>query len=333
MSSPLISIVIPYYNARQWLPATLHSVVEQRLEYREIILVDDGSSDDGAIQAAKAYPEIHMIRTENQGPSRARNLGTALARGRYLQYLDADDLLEPGKLATQLTALEQTGADVAYGAWQRLRAQSDGSFAAESCVDRRLSESPELELFTDFWCPPAAYLFRRDLVDRVGGWNERLPIIQDARFALDCALHGGRFLHCPGLMASYRVHVAESVSSRDSIGFVRDCFRNACEVEQWWMTDGGMSDARRAALVKVYGYVARASYVSDRITFDAAYAALQRVQPGYVPQHPWHLSLASRLLGYRRAEFLALWYRRGRQWLARRGIPTPSEERGEAYDH
>lgn len=317
MSLPLVSIVIPYFNAGRWLPATLHSTIEQEVKGLEIILIDDGSPDDGAARAVMNYPTIRLVRTENQGPSRARNVGTALARGTYLQYLDADDLLAPRKIASQLAALEESGADVAYGAWQRLRAQSDGSFAAESCVDRRLSDSPELDLFTDFWCPPAAYLFRRDLVDRVGGWNECLPIIQDARFALDCALHGGRFIHCPGLMASYRVHIAGSVSSRDTVGFVRDCFHNAREVEQWWMTYGGISDERREALIKVYGYVARASFVKDRATFDAAYVALQRLQPNYVPRHPRHLALTSRLVGYRRAEFLALGYRRIRQWFAR----------------
>jgi glycosyltransferase involved in cell wall biosynthesis len=254
VSAPLISVIIPYFNAQRWIAETLRSVLAQEGPAREIILIDDGSLDDGATQVANAYPEIRLVRTDNQGPSRARNLGTSLARGRYLQYLDADDLLEPGKLAIQVAALADGGADVAYGAWQRLHARPDGEFAVEACVDRRLSETPELELFTDFWCPPAAYLFRRDIVARVGGWNARLPIIQDARFALDCALHGGRFVHCPGLMASYRMHAAESVSSRDPIGFVRDCFRNACEVEQWWTLNGSLSDERRAALVKVHGY-------------------------------------------------------------------------------
>ncbi len=317
MSFPDVSVIIPYFNAQRWIGETVRSVLAQEGPTREMILIDDGSLDDGALQVATAYPRIRLVRTDNQGPSRARNVGTGLARGRYLQYLDADDLLEPGKLATQVAVLEDSGADVAYGAWQRLQARPDGEFAAAACVDRRVSENPELEVFTDFWCPPAAYLFRREIVERVGGWNERLPIIQDARFALDCALHGGRFVHCPGLMASYRVHAAESVSSRDPIGFVRDCLWNAGEVEQWWLQHGGLGDERRAALVKVYGYVARASAMSDRATFEAAHVALQRLRPGYVPQDPWGLSFASRLLGYRHAELLAAWYRRGRQWLGR----------------
>lgn len=324
MTIPHVSVIIPYFNAQRWIWETVRSVLVQEGLTREIILVDDGSSDDGAKEVARVYPELRLVRTENQGPSRARNLGTALARGRYLQYLDADDLLAPGKLGTQLAALEKTGADVAHGAWQRLTVESEGNFVVESCVDRQFSDNPEIDLFTDFWCPPAAYLFRRDIVERIGGWNERLPVIQDARFALDCALHGGRFIHCPGLMASYRVHREASVSSRDPIGFVRDCFHNACEVEQWWVTHGEISDERRAALLKAYGYVARASFANDRPTFDAAYLALQRLQPDYIPQQPHHLALVSRLLGYRQAEQMALWYRKGRRWLARRGIAEDS---------
>ena len=174
---------------------------------------------------------------------------------------------------------------------------------------------PEIELFTDFWCPPAAYLFRRRLIDQVGGWNERLPVIQDARFALDCALHGATFVYCSGVMARYRVHRATSLSRRDPIAFVRDCLRNGLEIEQWWMAHGGLSPTRRAALVKVYGHVARASFERDRETFEVARERLDELHPGYVPAHPRHLAVASRVLGYRRAEAVAVWYRRAKRLL------------------
>src|SRR5262245_43774421 len=113
MTIPHVSVIIPYFNAQRWIGDTVRSVLAQEGLTREIILIDDGSSDNGAKEVARVYPELRLVRTENQGPSRARNLGTTLARGRYLQYLDADDLLAPGKLGTQLAALENTGADVA----------------------------------------------------------------------------------------------------------------------------------------------------------------------------------------------------------------------------
>jgi len=208
-----------------------------------------------------------------------------------------------------LEALEKTGADVAYGDWQKLVKTLEGKYVKQDEVKRKL-QNPEIGLFTDFWCPPAAYLFRRSIVERVGGWNESLPIIQDARFALDCAFHGGRFAYCEGIMAYYRVHSAQSVSMRDPIGFTRDCLRNAIEIEMWWQEHGGIDEERRQALLKVYGYVAKASFVKDRLTFEGAYQALERLSPGYIPEGPKYLRLASQLLGYRRAEILALWYRR-----------------------
>ena len=304
-----ISVIIPCFNAEPWIRETLQSVIEQGFEDIEVIVVDDGSTDSSAGIIEREFPFVHLIRTKNQGPSKARNLGTQQSKGEFIQYLDADDLLGPGKLKLQLEILQDSRADVAYGGWQRLVKVKDGIFEKSEEVNRRL-KNPVIDLFTDFWCPPAVYLFRRSIVERVGGWNERLPIIQDARFALDCALRGGRFVYCSGIMGFYRDQSFGSVSSRDSVGFVRDCLTNAVEVENWWERHGGVDEERTKALLQVYGYVARASFERDKRTFESAYQALERLQPGFIPPAPRHLNLASRLLGYRKAEVLALWYRR-----------------------
>jgi glycosyltransferase involved in cell wall biosynthesis len=306
----MISVIIPCYNARAFVIECLESVFAQACAQIETILVDDGSSDGSADAVASAFGSaVRLIRTPNRGPGAARTLGTTLATGEFIQYLDADDLLAPGKLRAQIAVLEEAQADVAYGDWQKLTASSNGIFQAGPIVSRMIEGDAETALLTDFWCPPAAYLFRREIVEKVS-WNLGLPVIQDARFALDCAMRGARFIYCSGLAAQYRIHKTGSVSSRDPIAFVRDCLRNACEVEQWWIERGGITDARRKALLQVFGYVARASFENDRITFDAACAALERLQPGYVPESPRHLAAVSRLAGYRRAESVALAYRR-----------------------
>lgn len=315
-----VSIIIPCYNARPWIRDTLHSVVAQRLDSLEgdsleVIVVDDGSTDgsDEIIRAEFGF--VSLVRTANQGASHARNLGTSLATGAFLQYLDADDLLAEGKLRAQIDALEHSGADVAYGDWQNL-VRSENGFAPGQVVARALSQEPALDLFGAFWCPPAAYLFRRSIVDKVGGWNQRLPIIQDARFALDCALHGGRFVYVNGIMAHYRVHASGSLSRRSSQAFQRDAYRNAQEVEAWWCEHGGLTEARRRAVVSCLGYVARASYQRDQPTFEAAVADLERLSPGYAPAGPLHMKVASKLIGYRRAEGVAACYRRAKQSLS-----------------
>lgn len=317
MSPPRISVIIPCYNAAPWIAETLRSVEAQALPESEVIVVDDGSTDESATIVRRSCPQARLIQAPRGGPSRARNLGLAQATGEFLQFLDADDLLAPGKLAAQRQVLEASGAEIAYGDWQSLH-QTPTGWRPGRLVQRQLV-TPELELFTDFWCPPAVYLFRRAVVEAVGGWNERLPIIQDARLAFDCALRGARFLYCPGLAAYYRVRPSGSVSTRDRIAFVRDCYQNAVEVSQWWEAHGGLTPPRRAALLAVYGMVARSSFELDRGFFLKAHEALESLQPGYHPTRPLALALASRLVGYPRAEQLALWYRRAKRrlWPAR----------------
>jgi glycosyltransferase involved in cell wall biosynthesis len=324
MSTALISVIIPYYNARRWLPEAVQSVIDQHLSGVEIIVVDDGSPDGGPADIVNTWPDVRLLRSQHGGPSRARNVGTLHTHGQYIQYLDADDLLAPGKLATQLTALEETGVDVAYGAWQRLTLQPDGSFVVASWVDRTLSDTPEIDLFTDFWCPPAVYLFRRSIVEKVGGWNERLPVIQDARFALDCALRQGRFIYCDGIMASYRTHASASVSTKNPVAFVQDCFRNATEVERWWRNDGELNEAQRKALQTVYSTVVKASFAKDTSTYEAAYHALKMLGADYDLGHFQYLIRASRVFGARNIAALACGYRRVRQLF--RGSPAVPQQ-------
>ena len=308
---PRISIIIPCFNASRWVRETLQSALVGHSADTEIIVIDDGSTDDTAHIVAREFPQARLIRTRNRGASHARNTGTAAASGEFIQYLDADDLLMPGKLAKQLNYLENSGFDVAYGDWQKLVPNSDGGFTGGPIIARQMRRPPELDLFLDFWCPPAVYLFRRRIdCDKVGQWNERLPVIQDARFALDCALHNARFLYCPGISAYYRDHSSGSLSKRDPVAFVRDVYLNASEVEAWWKGHGGLSEERKQAVITVLSYVARSSYENNPATFEAAYSHLQYLCPGFVPDAPRKLAVASRLVGYRRAEALASTYRR-----------------------
>jgi FkbM family methyltransferase len=315
-----VSVVIPCLNASPWIGATLESVFNQDLNEVETIVVDDGSVDGSAELVEREFPSVRVARGEHGGPSRARNLGTRLASGQFIQYLDADDLLAPGKLARQLEALETSGADVAYGDWCELRSTPEGRFEPARTVSRHIDGDPQVALFTDFWCPPAAYLFRREIVQRVNAWNEALPIIQDARFVLDCALEGARFVYCPGVAALYRQHASGSVSTRDPLGFTRDCLTNALQVEAIWTSGGHLSSARRAALVRVYEQVARNTCAEAPELFDVALAALERLQPGYRPSRPRYLALASRALGYRRAEGLTVRVRAARRTFRGRGL-------------
>jgi glycosyltransferase involved in cell wall biosynthesis len=313
-----VSVVIPCFNARRWIGDALRSVYEQGQTSIEVILVDDGSTDGSAELVERAFPLVRVIRVENGGPSRARNIGTRLAQGRYIQYLDADDLLAAGKFSAQVRALETSGAEIAYGDWREIRSHPYGGDVPGRLVTRVIEGDPTVALITDFWCPPAVYLLRRSVVERITGWDEEQMVIEDVRFMLECALAGAEFVHCPGVVAYYRAHTEGSQSTRDPIAFTRGCMHNAVMLEQRWASVDGWTEPRRAALLKVYGQVARASFARDDETFETVYTALHRLQPRYTPPGPPALTLMSRLVGYRSAEAIAVHYRNARTRLRTR---------------
>lgn len=307
----LVSVIIPCYNAAPFLRETVKSVMAQTGVELQVIVIDDGSTDESAEIVAREFPSVELIYGPHHGPSRARNCGLERVRGDYVQFLDADDVLFPNKFARQNEFLVETGADIVYGDWQYLVKQTDGGYSLTPVVIPKMSRAPDIALFTDFWVVNHAYLFRREIVERVGGFREDLPIIQDARFALDCALLGARFVYLSGSVCAYRMHGNQI--SRNRAAFARDCLTNAVQVQEWWRLHGGISPERRAALVQVYGDIARMSYSVTRATFWDAYRALLELQPDYIPSTPRELKWAARVLGYPRAEAFAGTYRHVKQ--------------------
>lgn len=126
MSSPQVSVVTPLYNAVNTLAATVASVQAQSMTDWEMLLVDDGSTDGSAALAgtlARADARIHLLGwRDNRGAAEARNAGIRAARGRYLAFLDADDLWRPEKLAVQLDHMRATGAGLVFSAYRRMDA-------------------------------------------------------------------------------------------------------------------------------------------------------------------------------------------------------------------
>jgi GT2 family glycosyltransferase len=319
-------VVIPAWNAGRWIRATLASVASQEDVPVEVVLVDDGSDDDTvAIAESTADVPMTIIRQARLGPSRARTAGTAAARGAFIQYLDADDELTPGTLGRRLAALEAGDADVAYCDWVRWEPDAGGKFRETEIVAQELGERPDVDLFTRRWWPPGALLYRRTIVERIGPWREDLPIIQDARFALDAAVAGARFVHVPGVGLRYR-QMPNSLSRRDPLAFVLDRLRNAQTAEDEWRAAGTLDDARRSALVEVYGAIARSLFTADRARFHEVYAHLLEIDPGFRPSGPPSLRRLSALIGYPAAEHVA------RAWRAAKRLVHGGEAGGRTTD-
>ncbi|HEX3920088.1 MAG TPA: glycosyltransferase [Caulobacteraceae bacterium] len=268
----MISVVIPCYNASTTIAETIRSALSQGVE-KEIIVVDDGSTDASAQVLASFGDAIRAVHTANRGASAARQTGAELAGGDFIQYLDSDDLLAEGTLARRLEVLERSGDDVAHTDWQRLEPDGAGGFGLGEV---RRPDIPAIESDAQaviatswFWAPPAALLYRRALVERIGPWPANLPVIQDARYLFDAARQGARFAHTPGVGAYYRVSPT-SLSHRNQARFIRDCTVNAGEIEAMWRSDLSLPASRRQALALMWATIANAALFGGLEDFETA---------------------------------------------------------------
>lgn len=257
----MISVVIPCYNAAATLADTIASALSQDAEH-EVIVVDDGSTDRSPDVLDQYARRVQVIRTPNCGASAARTLGTSRASGQYIQYLDSDDILTPGTLKSRREALEASEADVAHTDWRKFSVNDDGLVVPGAIMRpdiEALARNAEIATATStFWAPPAALLYRRQIIDRVGAWHPAMPVVQDARYLFEAAARGARFTYVPGIGAEYRVS-PDSLSRRNAEQFINDCALNAEEIEHIWLHRGDLSLEQRAALASMWSHVATAS--------------------------------------------------------------------------
>jgi glycosyltransferase involved in cell wall biosynthesis len=317
----VISVVIPVYNAANWLEATLNSVLCQSIDRSqlEIILVDDGSRDNSIEIAnnilSNQAVDYRIIETTNGGPSRARNIGWRQARGEWIQFLDADDLLAPEKIALQSQQLPaDNGVAVIYSEWQRI-VSINAQWRVAGAVESLILQDSVVDLLKDEnFLQLGTALFRRLWLESISGFNETSWLVEDVELLIKIAIAGGKFQFAPAdkPLFFYRQHT-DSLSHRDNVQFMRGCLRNANLVNEWLQQQGSITPESQNILLQAYNLIARNTYRVDRETFDIAYQALCRLSPNgvYHPQAPQHLALLARCIGYRPAEEIAFWYR---QW-------------------
>jgi glycosyltransferase involved in cell wall biosynthesis len=311
MPAPHVSVIVPCYNGERFLKATLDSVFSQSYTDFELIVVDDGSTD-GSGSIIKEYGDrVRAVFTENKGVSAARNLGTRLARGALFQYLDADDLLHPDALKLRVAALRGVPLGVAIAEWRELVELSPGQyqFRAHGRPSFHHLSDAEESIFSGFWAPPAAIMYTREIVARIGDWNENLPIIQDARFMLDAAFHGARFVLIPEVLADYRIALHGSLSRANRAKFVADQAKNLADIETRWHANGVPSAQRMKLLGDAHGAVVRAWFEIDRGKFRAALSNARRLDPSFIPNGSNAYRWLCQLIGVGLAERIAFYGR------------------------
>lgn len=210
----LVSILIPCYNARQWIGEAIDSALSQTWPEVEVVVVDDGSTD-GSSDVIQSYG--NRIRCEsgpNRGGNATRNRLLELAKGEWVQYLDADDYLLPEKIENQIDLI-QSGADfdviVGPAIWE---------YYEDGGVRRQVAE---LAGPLDYWCLLASWqlpqtgapLWRRSAILDVGGWDPQQPCCQEHELYLRLLMGGKRFVFTPKNGAVYRQWSDQTLCKRD----------------------------------------------------------------------------------------------------------------------
>ncbi len=230
MSEPLVSVLIPCYNAAPWLAATLESALGQTWRRREIIVVDDGSRD-ASLAIARGFADRGVVvhAQPNRGAAAARNTALGLARGDLIQFLDADDLLAPDKLAHQVAALATADpATLAAGSWGRFQGDpASAVFNAEAVYQARTGiEFLQLHYETGSMMQPGAWLASRPLLDRAGPWDESLSLNDDGEYFSRVMLAARRLLFVPAARVYYRSSAGPSLSARVDTPALESLFRS-----------------------------------------------------------------------------------------------------------
>ncbi|HEY2324817.1 MAG TPA: glycosyltransferase family A protein, partial [Thermoanaerobaculia bacterium] len=198
MNAGLVSTIIPVYNRAALVREAVASVVAQTHRPIEIIVVDDGSTDDtAAVVDALAREHAGILRAvhiPNGGPGRAREAGRALAHGEFIQYLDSDDVLLPKKFELQVAALRaHSECDAAYG-WTR---ELDAAGNRASLPRKRTGERIETmfpSMLTSRWWDTLTPLYRSTVIDRAGAWTD-LRAEEDWEYDCRIAAQGVRLAY------------------------------------------------------------------------------------------------------------------------------------------
>jgi len=214
---PLISILIPAYNAQEWVADTIKSAAGQTWPRKEIIIVDDGSTDQTFTIARQfGSKEVKVVTQQNQGAAAARNKAFSLCQGDYIQWLDGDDLLAPDKIAQQIRVAESCGNNrvLLSAAWGRFiyrvaRAQFVPTrlwcdLSPIEWLVRKMSEGIFMQ--TDSW------LVSRELCQAAGPWDTRLLSDDDGEYFCRVISASNRIRFVPEAQALYRVTAPNRLS-------------------------------------------------------------------------------------------------------------------------
>lgn len=213
-----VSICIPLFNSERYITSALDSVLGQTYPDFEIIVVDDGSTDESGLVLQKYSARVRILKQANAGAAAARNAALRVSIGDYIFFMDADDVIGPDHIQALADKLNG-GLTIASAPWARFfncpsEAQFDERYIDENCSG--------VDWLTKSWdnalpmMQPGMFLLPRALLDRLGGWDERLSLIDDFEFYARMISACDRVRFAPDARLYYRSGILGSLSGQKS---------------------------------------------------------------------------------------------------------------------
>lgn len=306
---PLVSVIIPCFNAERYIGAAIQSALNQSWANIEIIVVDDGSTDSSAEIAKSNYsPRVRILTQSNRGASAARNEGLSLAQGEYIQFLDADDLIAPGKIEAQLKRSEAADKRTLFsGAWARL---FENDLNAAVFVEEPIwQDLAPVEWLVTSWLGggmmhPGAWLTSRALIERAGRWNEALSLNDDGEFFTRVILASTKIVFVGPARSYYRSGLKGTLSSRISFSALQSAYL-ACQLSVSHLLNVEDSPRTTRASSALYQRFIYAAYPIAPSLVAGAEEVVQRLGPSGVKAGGGIVfTFVRSLLGWKRARKL-----------------------------
>ena len=326
MNTPRVTIGIPCFNAERWLGESIESALQQTWPNKDVIVVDNGSTDRSPEIIRQFGNRIRPFLITQRGANRARNEVLRQSTGEWIQYLDADDYLLPAKITRQLEEAEDQRSDVGGQRSGKadflapltsdLRPLTSGLLYSPVLIEEHgTTRSGELDQNLDLasqwisWQLPqtGAFLWRKDTLEHLGGWDESMPCCQEHELYLRAIQAGARFQFTPTANAVYRIWSDETLCRKDPLLVIETRTGLIDQMLLWLDQEGRLSDSHRATAGRAFFEMARTMAKHD-LQKAAAYLK-QKQSRGLVklnsPAAPPAYRALFHLFGFKSAERIA----------------------------
>ncbi len=294
----IVSVIIPAYNAARYLAQAVDSVLAQTHQELDLIVIDDGSTDETQQVLSRYASSLRYFYQPNQGVAVARNRGIAECHGDYVAFLDADDTWRPQKLQRQLDALlHGRGPEVCYCARELVDEQLQTLTVTQTA--RRASALEDLLLMGgNFVGGPSAVMVRRDLLQRVGGFDRDMSQCADWDMWIRLAMLS-EFIYVDEPLTTYRQHDANM--SRDIVLLEVDSIRVLEKTYATLELPSELQSQQRVAFAR-NDMILAGSYLHNRQVVDFFRCVMRSVKRD-VSQFRYLISFPMRLASRLRSQF------------------------------